>query len=114
MVKVLAFPTKSVRDWAAIDKVVRSILDDSTVDEQAKATILGRLKEFFALCNRSFDITLELALPASSSSQERDMAAESVRTALRSFEEQLHDFFNELLLERLKVEVARYYETLVQ
>jgi hypothetical protein len=111
MAKILLFPTKAVRDRAEIEVAARRILDGMPLDADAKEIILGRFKNFIELCNRQFDFNLGLEIPVSVSPADRELIVQSATRATHAFDKPLNDFLNELLGERLHLEVARYLET---
>jgi len=111
MTKILDFPTKVVRDWRVIEKALRDVLDGTPADQIAKETIIARMKPVYELCNRSFSITVDVPLPESTSVHERRDVENAIQRAMQQYEFGLHQLTNEILLERLTMEIKRYYES---
>ena len=112
MGKILEFPTKPVRDWMLVEATLRGILDRTPADERAKQTILTRFRTFFDLCNKTHSAKIALPLPASMTEAEREAIADAVAVAFGEYEQWLQHYVNQLLLERLTLEIERYFDSL--
>jgi len=110
MAKIIAFPTKAVRDWQIIEKALRKVLDGTAADQPAKDTIVERMKPVYELCNRSFSFSVDFPLTGSVSVQERQAVVDAVERSIQQYELGVQQLIDEILLERLSMEIQRYYE----
>ena len=68
--------------------------------------VLGQMKAVFQRYNVKFNVPLEL--PANLSEEERQAVSLSVERAFADYEKQLQDLMNNILLERLQIEIELY------
>ncbi len=83
------------------------ILKDLGADATASSHIIRRMKEFVALCDRDFSASIQL--PSSTTVTQQEKLRAALEAMVASFTTKLHDFTNELMLDRLKLEIQLYY-----
>ena len=103
---IIEFPTRTVRGWAEIERALRAIFAQASASKEMQDEVLSRMKEFFYRCSVRFGVSLQL--PASLSTEQREAVALSVRRAFEDHEKRLQDFMNQILLERLQLEIDLY------
>lgn len=109
MLDIIPFPSKAVRDWALLERTMADILKDAGADATASSDITRRMKEFFALCNRDFSTSITYELPPSTTVAQQEKLRAALEAVGADFATKLHDFTNELMLDRLKLEIQLYY-----
>ena len=109
MADIIPFPSKAVRDWALLERTMADILKDAGADATASSHITRRMKEFFALCDRDFSTSITYELPSSTTVAQQEKLRAALEAVGASFTTKLHDFTNELMLDRLKLEIQLYY-----
>ena len=109
MADIIPFPSKAVRDWAILERTMTEILKDAGADATASSHITRRMKEFFALCDRDFSKSIHYELPSSTTVAQQEKLRAALEAMFTSFTTELHGFTNELLLDRLKLEIQLYY-----
>ena len=106
MGEVIKFPTRSVQEWAKIERTFRELLKQVSVPIEMQDTLLDRMKEFFHRFNPEFAFSLQL--PPIFSSGELEVISSSFYNAIKDHEKKLHDFMNQILLDRWQLEVELY------
>ncbi len=107
MADIIPFPSKAVRDRTIWESAIISILEDAGADATASSHITRRMKEFFALCDRNFSTSIQL--PSSTTVAQQEKLSAALEAMFASLTTKLHDFTNELMLDRLKLEIQLYY-----
>jgi len=106
MRNIINFPTRAVRGWTEIERTLRSIFTQASAPTEMQYEVLTRMKEVFQRYSVEFGVSLEL--PANFSPQQQEAVATSLRRALEDHEKRLQDFMNQILLERLQLEIELY------
>ncbi len=109
MADIIQFPSKAVRDWAILERTMMDILKDAGADATASSHITSRMKEFFALCDRDFSTSIDYELPSSMTVAQQEKLRAALEAMGASFTTKLRDFTNELMLDRLTMEIQLYY-----
>ncbi len=109
MADIIPFPSKAVRDWAIFERTMSDILKEAGADTAASSHITSRVKEFFALCDRDFSTSIDYELPSSTTVAQQEKLRAALEAMVASFTTKLHDFTNELMLDRLNMEIQLYY-----
>lgn len=104
---IIPFPSKAVRDWAIIERTIVETLKDAGADATASSHITRRMKEFFALCDRNFSTSIQL--PSSTTVAQQEKLRSALEATFANFTTELHNFTNELMLDRVKLEIQLYY-----
>ncbi len=104
---IIPFPSKAVRDWALLERTIADILKDAGADATASSHITRRMKEFFALCDRDFSTSIQL--PSSTTVAQQENLRAALESMAAGFTTKLVDFTNQLMLDRLELEVQLYY-----
>lgn len=102
---IIKFPTRTVRGWAEIEQTLQTIFTQASAPIEMQNAVLSRMKEVFQRYSVEFGVFLEL--PAFSPEQQEAVAL-SLRRALEDHEKRLQDFMNQILLERLQLEIELY------
>jgi len=106
MGNVINFPSRSVREWADIERTFRELLKQVPLPIEMQNDLLVRMKEFFHRFNAQFGFSFEL--PPTFSLEQQEVILSAFRNAIKDHEKKLHDFMNELLLDRWQLEVELY------
>ncbi len=109
MADIIPFPSRAVREWAIFERTFTEMLKDAGADATASSHITRRMKEFFALCDRDFSTTINYELPSSTTVAQQEKLRSALEAMFASFTTELHNFTNELMLDRLKLEIQLYY-----
>ena len=107
MADIIPFPSKAVRDWALLERTMMDILKDGGADATASNHVTRRMKEFFALCDRNFSTSIQL--PSSMTVAQQEKLSAALEAMAAGFTTKLVDFTNQLMLDRLKLEIQLYY-----
>jgi hypothetical protein len=91
---VIAFPSKSVRDRAEIERAIREVLLDGGASQEGVATVIANMGEFLDL----LDLDFKFSFPASISA--------SVEGQFKEFSVALQERTSRLIFERVKMEVS--------
>jgi hypothetical protein len=91
---VIVFPAKSVSDRAKIERAIRNSLGEAGASHDETEAIISSMKEFLKLLELDF----VLSIPAS--------VASVIDSQLSEFSAALKERTNQLMVERLKAEVA--------
>ena len=103
---IIKFPTRAVRGWAEIERTLRAILTQASAPIEMQNEVLSRMKKVFQRYSVEFGVSLEL--PANFSPEQQEAVAMSLCGALEDHEKRLQDFMNQILLERLQLEIELY------
>lgn len=103
MANVINFPTKSVRDWQAIEKGLRKIFKRAAFGKEMTDHLCSVMKGYF----KKYDIkfTLNVALPAEASNK---TVLEPIQQAADKLSKQIHEIVYQMLVHdilRLHVEL---------
>ncbi len=94
MDNVIAFPVKSVRARAEIERIIRNHLQEAGASHDETEAIISNMKEFLELLELDFDFSI----PSS--------VASVIESQLSEFSAALKERTNQLMVERLKAEIA--------
>ena len=103
---VIEFPSRAVQGWAQVERTLREIFTKAATPADMQDEVLSEMNKFFHRHNMKFSVPLEL--PANLSEQQREDISSLLGRAFRDFEKQLHDYTNNILLERLQLEIELY------
>ena len=109
MADIIPFPSKAVREWAILERTMTEILTGAGADAAASSHIMRRMKEFFALLDRDFSASIHYELPSSTTVAQQEKLRAALETMFASLATKWHDFTNELMVDRLKLEIQFYY-----
>ena len=109
MADIIPFPSKAVRDWTIWERAIIEILEDAGADATASSHITRCMKEFHSLCYRDFSTSIHYELPSSTTVAQQEKLSVALEAMFASLTTKLHDFTNELMLDRLKLEIQLYY-----
>lgn len=109
MADIIPFPSKAVRDWAILERTMTEILTGADADAAASSHIMRRMKEFFALCDRDFSTSIHYELPSSTTVAQQEKLRTALEAMFTSLTTKWYDFTNELMVDRLKLEIQFYY-----
>jgi hypothetical protein len=105
---VLEFPTKATRDWVAVEEALNRALTQGGAEPAAIAQVLPRMKAYWRLCQRDWPVRIDLVLPRGATDDDQARIKASIEEGLRGLEKGVHQLLNELLLDRLEVELDLY------
>ena len=91
---VIAFPTKSIRDRAEIERAILDVLQESGASPEETETIITNIKEFLELLELDFKFSFP------------DATEYSIQEQFKDFSAALHERTNRLIFERLKMEIG--------
>jgi predicted transcriptional regulator len=99
--KIIPFPTRDVRELAEIEKVLRTQLSSRTSDNDLIEHVVSRMKDYIKnYLNKNF--TFELPV---------NMSQEQINELQRTLAEQINDMTNQIMFERLLLEIEIYQKT---
>lgn len=102
---VIEFPTRVVRDWIAYEKVFQENMQKGGASPEMIKEVYVRMKEAFP----KFAVGFKFSLQMPSLPQELGMLiTDSINKALKSFGEQIHEYTNQLIIDRFQLEVELY------
>ena len=103
---LIEFPSQTVQGWTKIEHTLREIFSKAAAPAEMQDEVLGQMKAVFQRYNVKFSVPLEL--PANLSEEERQAVSSLVERAFADYERQLQDLMNNILLERLQIEIKLY------
>lgn len=103
---IITFPTRAVRGWTEIERTLRAIFTQASASIEMQNEVFSRMEEVFQRFSVEFGVSLEL--PANFSPEQQEAVVTSLRRALEDHEIKLQDFVNQILLERLQLEIELY------
>ena len=106
MVEVIQFPTRAVRDRVAVEKTIREMLDQSGASPGMIEEVCSRMKDFFEVWTAA-QLSLSYQLP-DLPEELRAAIQNSIEKGLKQLSEQMIDYTNKLLFDRLKLEIELY------
>ena len=106
MANLIEFPSRTVQGWAKIERTIRSLLVKANASTEMQEEVVSNMKEVFHHYNVKFSVPLEL--PDILSADQSEVIALYVRRAFADYERQLHDLMNNIMLERLQIEIELY------
>lgn len=109
MAQIVQFPTNAERQWTEFEEIINRFFSEHGVtDEELRATVLQRMKQFFLLVGRSFSLDIGLPLPGRLTLDETDAIEHAVRDKMDAIAKQIHNLTSELFFDRLTLEMKAY------
>ncbi len=99
MDNVIAFPVKSVRARAEIERIIRNHLQEAGASHDETEAIISNMKEFLELLELDFDFSIPSSVASAS-------VVSVIESQLSEFSAALKERTNQLMVERLKAEIA--------
>jgi hypothetical protein len=102
---VIQFPTHAVREWIEYERSMQTILERNGASPEMIKEVIARMNEVFKKFAARFDFHFEMPpLPEDL----RVIIQDSINKALKKFGDQVHEYTNELIHDRLWLEVELY------
>ncbi len=103
---VIEFPTRIVRHWIEIEKIIRGNLERSGAAPEMVDEVCGRIKESW----KKFDIQISIPFqfPAGLPEWVRKAIDDSLQKLTKSVADQIHEYTSNLMLDRLHLEIELY------
>lgn len=102
---VIEFPIRAVREWIILERSFRVILERSGASPEMMEEVCARMKEAQEKFNGEFKFALELPpLPE----ELKRIIDGAIQKATKELADQVHEYTNQLRLDRLKLEVELY------
>ena len=105
MGELISFPGRPYRDWALIEKSIREVLQESNASMNMQNTICVRIKEFFVKFNKEFNWEFSLKVKGEEEAEEIKKEVEKNASIIQ---QQIQSLFNEILFDRLLLEIEIY------
>lgn len=103
MTDIIPFPSKTVRDWAILERTMTEILTGAGADAAASSHIMRRMKEFFALLDRDFSASIHYELPSSTTVAQQEKLRAALEAMFASLATKWHDFTNEIMVDPIEI-----------
>ena len=102
---VIEFPTRSVRDWIGYERVIQKHMQESGASPEMIKQVCTRMKEAFPKFAASFEFRFDMPrLPQGLGTAVQD----SINKALEKFREEIHEYTNQIIFDRLCLEIELY------
>ncbi len=105
---VIEFPTGSACEWIEFEKIIQDVFEQAGASQEMTEEVSARMKGAYERYNRKFTFALALPLPENISSKQRKEIDDSVRKAVESFSDEIHEYTSQVLLDRLFIEIELY------
>lgn len=109
MTDIIDFPTKSARDKALIEKTIKKLLNETSLDEEAKDELKERLLKISDYYQLEYSDNFPIELPPGVGKRRADEIGASVREGFERFEATIHNHLDKILTERLQTEIKLYF-----
>lgn len=109
MTDIIDFPTKSVRDKALIEKTIKKLLDETSLDEKAKDELKERLLKITDYYEFEHSVNFPIEFPPGFAKRRADEISASIREGFERFETIIHNHLDKILTERLQTEIKLYF-----
>jgi hypothetical protein len=111
MENVVEFPTKTVRDWALIERDMRASFASAGFSREVQNRLVDVMKSFWQLLNFPFnfsipDLVIEIPVPVPSKDQITVISSAIAQKVGELSSEQLQDFTAKLMAERVSREIS--------
>jgi hypothetical protein len=102
---VIEFPTRAVRDWIGYEKVIQKNMQKGGASPEMIKEVCARMKEAFPKFAASFEFRFDMPLlPQGLGIAVQD----SINKALEKFREEIHEYTNQVIFDRLRLEIELY------
>ena len=108
MSDVINFPTRAEHEWKKVEQSIRKVLHETDASEDMMQEILKKMEQAYDKYNARFNVKLSLALPANTTPTEKETIATNFTKSFRDLESQVQDFMQEILIDRLLLEIQLY------
>jgi len=105
---IIEFPTRSVREWIKVERTIRETLEQAGASQEMTEEVCGRMKEVYEKYDRVFTFALGLPLPEHLSLEQRRAIDNSIRNAVEGLTKEIHEYTNQVLFDRLCIEIELY------
>jgi vacuolar-type H+-ATPase catalytic subunit A/Vma1 len=106
MGEIINFPSKSVRDWATIERAMNETLSSQSVSSAFHARLVERMKSFYETMQIDFNFTIDAAFPSTISRDQVTAICSEIGEKIGvASTEKLQAFTYKLFFDRLAVEV---------
>jgi hypothetical protein len=109
MTDVIDFPTESVRNKALIEKTIKKLLDETSLDEEAKDELKERLLRISDYYELEYSVNFPIELPPGVGKRRAEEIGATIREGFEKFEETIHNHLDKILTERLQTEIKLYF-----
>ena len=109
MTQVFDFPTQLVRKREVLRQTITEILESSGASEEMVEEVTRRTLDSCLKYDASFSAKLSYTLPAATTSDQVLAIKKTIDACITSIEERVQDVMNQVLLDRLKLEIELYY-----
>jgi hypothetical protein len=96
---------ESISGWAAIERTIRSTLQESGAPADITNSLCTKMQDVFERYSMALDFDLSLDLPADLSLEQKDAIAAELANKIGKLAERIHAFKNQALLDRLILEI---------
>lgn len=109
---LIEFPSKSVRDWAVLERGIRRALVNAGASTEMQSHVVSRMHSFWKEeLEQSYVFKFNMR-PSLNISKQSSMEIEnSIREAVSNFQEQIQEHHQKLFIDRTKVEIDLFKAT---
>lgn len=104
MTNIIQFPTKSVRDWAVMERAIRKVLTEAGASSEIVDEIGPHMKKHYEKY-RNMPLAFKTKLPTGMDPEISKTVNEAIRQGVEGMSEQIHDLTNHVMLDLLKKEI---------
>ncbi len=96
---------ESTAGWAAIERTIRSTLQEAGAPVDITDTLCAKMKDVFERYSMALGFDLSIDLPSDLSPEQKDDIAAELANKIGKLAERIHAFKNRVLLDRLILEI---------
>ena len=108
MSDVINFPTKAEHEWKKVEQSIQKVLHETNASPEMQTEILRKMEQSYEKYNARFNVKMTLSLPAATTKAEKETISTNFTQSFRHLENQVQDFMEEILLDRLLLEIQLY------
>ncbi|MDD3082120.1 MAG: hypothetical protein PHW17_07830 [Desulfobacterales bacterium] len=96
---------ESTTGWTAIERTIRSTLQESGAPVEITDSLCAKMKDVFEQYSMALGFDLSFDLPSDLSLEQKDVIAAELANKIGKLAERIHAFKNQALLDRLILEI---------
>jgi len=106
---VIQFPSRALRNWERFRPAIEDVLSKSGMGSAGIEAVTERMKQAWLSYDHDYSITFTLPLPESVPAEQRQDIMDAVTQGLTEFERKVQSIMNQVMLDRLKLEIELYF-----
>ncbi|HUL30815.1 MAG TPA: hypothetical protein VLZ03_10220 [Thermodesulfobacteriota bacterium] len=103
---IIKFPTATARSWIEFEKLFRDLLESQGMAPAMIDGVCGRMRDSWK--NLYAQISFAFEIPPGLPDWAEEALNNSVQKATKSLTDQIHEYLNRVLLDRLLLEIELY------